>query len=725
MLSLVAPAFAKPAAHRPAAYTVVRDAYGVPKITAESVDAAFEGQGYADAQDRLWQMELSRSLASGRLASVIGPSGLKSDEATDQTGYTAAEIKAQLAAQPETVQRAFAAYAKGVNAYIDEAAANGKLPAQFGKTQPAPWTPEDSAAISIHLLKLFGTGGAGELRDWALYQYFGLQPKLKGHALDAFNDIGFLQDRASPTTVSDKDDLSSRPHPAFPNPTDSETLAQLKSLPSASLFQLLPAIQVSNQQAAKLIALKLGLPYRTGSYCIVVGKERSADHKPILLSGPQMGFTSPSVVHESALRAPGLNVTGMDVPGVPGILIGKTPNLAWGITSGVADDQDIFAFQSSSPGTYEYDGKTRDLTQEKFTIAVKGGDAKEVTQQRTMFGPVVLNSGKGVFSLRSAFFGHEMDGLAQLYSLYTAKSAKSVDAAMANEPMSFNVFFADTQGNIGWRYCGKIPIRAQGLDPRLPTPATPANDWKGFISPDAMPHALNPSSGIIWNWNTKPASWWQNMDTPVWGSVFRSSLIGLALPSGTLTPQDVEHVPWSIARWSETWPQFSKYFLSVPNSSLASFNGWEVEGSFDASEYQKAFEALRVELFQPFVGNFMGTGLFDTIIQPSVILRALQGKTRMNWLNGKTAEQAVADALSGLGAPARFKAPSIHYPNGQEIQYSNRGTYIQLCQIGPDGTWALETMLPPGESESGPHAFDQVPLSQGWIFKPGWPTSGD
>lgn len=704
-------------------FQIERSDYGVPLVTAASPAAAFEGQGYACAQDRLWQMEMSRRSAEGALAAVLGPAAVNSDKTMDATGYTRAEVEAQIQRQPAEVRQAISSYCQGVNLAISEMESSSQgLPESF-KTygfEPKPWEPYDCAAIAINLFKLFGTGGAGNLRDWALYQYLQMQPALKGKVLDVFNDIGWINDPKAPTTVTESDDRASSPHPYFANPTDAETLAQLKALPPANIFQLLPAINVSLQQPAKLLAENMGVPFKTGSYCVVVGKDRSQNGHPILLSGPQMGLTNPSVCHEATLRSDGLQASGMDIPGVPGIAIGETPDLAWGITSGVADLVDTFAYKSNSAGTYQYEGATIPLQKVSFQVDVKGQDPETVIQYRTDSGPVVLNTGTGVFALRSSYRNHELDMMSSLFRMYSAKTVQAASEDVADEPMSFNLFLADSAGNIGWRFCGKVPIRAKGLDPRLPTPASRANDWQGFISPDQMPHTLNPKSGLIFNWNTKPASWWSNGDTPVWGEVFRSNLIGLALPKEKITPQDVEFVPWAIARWSPNYPDFKKFMPKGSSDEIGAYNGWNVEGSLAAGAWETAFEQLRKALFLKPIGNFLGTGLFDTVLQPTVMLHALEGKTRFNYLGKQRADEVIAGVLKSIGDTQRYHAATITYPGHTPVLYSDRGTYIQLAEIGANGKWVLETMLPPGEAEFGPHQFDQIDLARTWQFKPAW-----
>ena len=189
-------------------YTITRDSFGIPTISARSAQAAYEGQGYAVAQDRLWQLEMSRRLSEGRLAEVLGPSGLASDKEVLTLGYAPSEIDAQLSALSAPARAALEAYAQGVNDWIAEATATGRLPEGYQKAgfRPKPWTAHDSAAISIHLLREFGRGGAGEIRDLAILDYLRSRPQVGDQAFRLMDDLAWLQDAKSTPTVSPQDD---------------------------------------------------------------------------------------------------------------------------------------------------------------------------------------------------------------------------------------------------------------------------------------------------------------------------------------------------------------------------------------------------------------------------------------------------------------------------------------------------------------------------------------
>ncbi|HTQ08544.1 MAG TPA: penicillin acylase family protein, partial [Fimbriimonadaceae bacterium] len=481
-----------------------------------------------------------------------------------------------------------------------------------------------------------------------------------------------------------------------------------------------------------------------GSYAVVVGPHRSLTGSPILLSAPQMGHSQPSVLHEMSIDAPGLNVVGVDVPGVPGVIIGKTNNLAWGITSGVADTDDIFFSHADGVGGYTYGSQHFKLEVIPRTLQIKGEPDRIVTETRTRFGPVIIADKKWILSRRSSYWMREMKSAEALYGLYSATTPEQIDKSIQSSPMNFNFFWA-TPTDIGFRYAGAIPIRAAGLDPRLPTPGEPEYDWKGFIPPSQMPHVIDPKSGLLANWNNKPVSWWPNLDTPVWGRIFRNSAVLGALDKPMLNEQDVEMVAWKIAREEYTWPYFKPYVdlmlhqgygfegqnptpfenISKIRSALQTFDGRLLAGSRGAAAYEAFFDALQEEIFLPVIGDLTSMDLFRVAVQPTVIWSALNHKTKFDYLAGRTVASVEMAAAAKAGAALaqqfgpnagdwRYSPPAIQWGSEPPVPYSNRGTMIQVIDLS---TMTGRNVVPPGIAESGPHADDQVPLAREWVLK--------
>jgi penicillin amidase len=720
---------------------VQRDPYGVPLITAKTEQEAFFLFGKTIAEDRLWQMEMSRRLSRGRLAEVLGQSGLASDRSIAKTGYTDEEIQRQFDLLSSRVKTLFAEYARGINDTIAERKSAGTLPAGYAANgfEPETWTPLDSAAIAINLLRQFGRGGAGELRNYALYLYLTGQP-CKDKIFDVIDDLAWQNDQDSVPTVMPEDDPLRANHPNFGAVTRAQTEAHVRGLPPTNLLELMPAIQLAIGADADAIAEQLSVPYKVGSYAVVVSPQRSRSGYPLLLSAPQMGHSDPSVVHEVAINSPTIKAAGIDVPGVPIVAIGHTPWMAWGLTSGVADIEDVFYSILSDPDTYRYGNEDRKLTRIQRTIKVKNSDPVTVEVLRTHHGPVILNSrlGKCVYSVQSSFWGRELSGIAALVDLYDAKDQRSIEEAIERVPVTFNFFYATTRGEYGYRYAGLVPLRAKGLDPRFPTPSGPNTDWTGFVTSSQMPHVATTKSGILANWNNKPASWWPNFDTPVWGSPFRNEVLLRAIPSGKLGRFDLERAAWEIARReTESSGVFLDQFLSAVTNGrssaaaryLSEFDGWNVEGSVGALIYDEAVGQLRTELFKPSVGNFIQPAIFEQVIQPSLIMKALKGVTKYDFLSGRRATDVLTTSLDGAMAallaahgddPAAwsYKPGSISVRGQKPIPYINRGTYIQIIEMSP--TPVGRSVASPGASESGPHASDQADLARAWTYKPMW-----
>lgn len=667
---------------------IVRDAYGVPHIRASDAASAWRAMGYAVAEDRMWQLETSRRAARGTMAAAFGPKFVQSDAETLTTGYTDSELRRQLAALSPSSRAAFRAYAEGVNAYLG----NGALPPEYAANglKPEPWTELDSAAIAVKLLRTFGRGGAGEIRDLALLVY------LKGRKgivpLDVLDDLAWREDAKAPTT------LKEFPAPqVFPPVTRAETEQHLSSLPAFNLLELLGGLRLAERRESTRVAQQVNAPYQSGSYAALVPARESTTGHPLLLNGPQMGMRAPSVVHEASVSYPGFQVTGIDVPGVPGVVVGFSKRIAWGLTSGVADTDDIVVDPSPSF-----------VSEDRPQIVVKDGATTFATRKRTVDGPLILQTGKGAMVRRSAHWMAELRTFDALAGLWRARNVREADRSIQTATMSFNVFMGDVDGHTAYRYAGRVPIRAPGFDPRLPLPAGPQAAWRGFVPASKMPHALDPST--LTNWNDKPAPGWTNGDTPAWGRAFRGGELRRSLPKGKLALADLEKVAWTIARRDDTYPFFGKY---VPE-----FDGWLLKGSEPAARYRTFLDRLREELFEKLLGNLASPDNFRQALQPDLMLAALEGRTKVDYLAGRSAKDVVSAALARVpAAPEPYRPGTIPVPGSDPIPYSNRGTFIQLVELlkpSPSG----RSNLPPGNAERGPHASDQAELARLWSYKP-------
>ncbi len=698
---------------------LTRTEYGVPVISGKSIDETMMWAGYATAQDRMWQMEMSRRGARSRLAEALGKQYVEADRHQFQQFYTTAELQKQYDHLPSKMKGWFKAYADGVNKFLNE----GNLPPEYkaNDLKPEPWTVLDSAAITINLVQLFGRGGAGELRNYGMYKYLDSQAKISKRALDVFDDFLWQNDpKAIPTCYPEDDPVKTQPK--FPNPTPVQTLKHISKLPDLGLFELLPGLRVVMLEENRKQAERLATPFKTGSYCVVVNKEHSANGHALLLSGPQMGFTVPSVIHETSLHAPGLDVAGMDVPGVPGVLIGATPDAAWGLTTGVADTEDIYVLHTVDQG-YTMDGANKKTTLTSIDIPVKGEAKTTAVRQDTEFGPIVFEVKPKftAFARRRVYQGKELQSYEAVAGLWTTKTKADFDNAGRKATMNFNCFIALKTGEVGWRYLGEVPIRADQFDPRFPLPATAEANWKGIIPYDQMPHVWNPKRGWVCNWNNKPVSWWPNMDTPAWGESFRNNvLVEHLLPPAKKTVDDLDQAVVRLATQSLTYNTFGPYLTG--DSPLGAFHGAMLAGSKDAVIYNRFISELRTEIFSRTTGNFAGADNFALVAQPDVMARALRRETKYDYLGDRKPEDVVKAAMDRAVKASEglvFVPSTIPVPAGMGIDpipYRERGTYIQIIDLAPKPIG--KNVVTPGVAASGPHMADQTELERKFLFKP-------
>jgi len=706
--------------------TLTRDGYGIPYISAASPPAAFRLAGLAVAEDRIHQMDMSRRSARGQLAEVLGSRAVASDKDALRFGYTDGEYKELFESLPPLTRNALTAYAEGVNMHIRSAGISMR-----------PWEPIDSLAIGVNLIRQFGRGGAGEIRNLLLYTY--LHDRLQGETRKAFDDLLWQNDPLSPTTSE-----RNSPIPAaspFPKTDPGAWERHIALLPKVNMFELLPAIRLEEQSEMKELAAELGVPNKWGSYAVLVDKSRATS--PMLLNGPQMGFSLPSVVHQMSIESPGYKAVGMDVPGFPGIVVGRTDKSAWGATSGVADTDDIFFVEldPNDPTRYKRNGEWKAFQVTKFTILVKGGESQSVSREMSVYGPVILKSvGTGVAYVRqSSLWMKEPKAFTAILE-HIAKGAIDFDQLADENPASFNLF--GLGNGISWNYCGDIPIRSPKLDPRLPIPGTGEYDWQGIVPKSQMPRQTNPRTGVIVNWNNKPVPWWPNFDTPIWGQIFRSTSILKRIPAkGKITPTDLEAIIREIALEDSAAAELVPVLAAFPVKGLEgleatvydtiiAWDGMMLEGSIAPVVYTTFFDFLRRELFEPKLGLMLNPSVFFLATQATLTSKALRGLTEIDYLAGRSANQVIAEAVkrtteslkASLGEDVTkwvYRDKGISWPGLRRVLHGNRGTYIQLVVSEPTGMTG-RYIAPPGVSENkeSAHYSDQVARAASWSMLP-------
>lgn len=438
---------------------LLRDRFGVPALYARSEHDLFAAQGWLHAADRLFQMDMLRRMAEGRLAEVVGEPGLGSDRLMRTFGFgdlARREVSETLGA--DTVQL-LEAYCSGVNAFLRSA--RRKLPVEFRLLgyRPEPWRPEHCLAPArLMALGLCGNWES-ELVRAEIAALFGEDVL---HVLD--------------------DDAQARP---FPPVIDPEVLGELAT-------------------AARDATSTFGGPGGTGSNNWVVGPRRTQHHGALLANDPHLDLQLPSVWYEQVLECPTYHVRGFAVAGVPGVILGNNSTLAWGFTNSCADVQDLFLEQiDEQAGTYrDTDGSDKPLGTRTETITVKGGETVELVVRSTRRGPLLTDA---VTAHVEQPVSIRWDSVLQpgrlvdaVFGMNRATGWEEFRAAVQHwTAPAQNIVYADVHGNIGFQHVGAVPIRA-GHNGTMPMRGDdPAGEWTGTIPFDEHPWSFNPSSDCI------------------------------------------------------------------------------------------------------------------------------------------------------------------------------------------------------------------------------------
>jgi penicillin amidase len=520
---------------------VCRDHYGVPHIYATNEPALFYANGYATAEDRLYQLELFRRDAKGTLAALLGSSYIAHDQQVRRDGYTEAERLAQYDALPAHVKMIQESYRDGINTYLAKAIADpdNKGPKQFWDLGviPAPWEVTDSVAIMIMMARRFGAAGGGELNN---------QAYLNANGWAAFNAWFPINDPTATTTIPNAE--------APPPPTIAAKALKATAMPRNPYPQISPEVaqRMADEDAEFLRVLKeLGLPTKLGSFADVVAPGKSATGNPMLLGAPQMGYDEPQISNEADLHAPGLDVAGMQFAGCPGILIGRNRDLAWSTTSGISDNVDLMVetLNPTNSHQYWYQGSWHDMAHRVETIAVAGGAPVYYDCYRTVHGPVrdwdLPNN--LAFSLHATWWGDEKSSVLAFLDYDLAHNISEFEQGVTKIVTSHNFLCADRFGDIGYWHAGRYPLRAPGVDPRLPTSGEGDQEWVGFRAFADLPQLLNPLQGYFSNWNNKPVYWWDHGDIRYWiGTQRVQAIINLMAPDSSVTFDEMKLIPYHI-----------------------------------------------------------------------------------------------------------------------------------------------------------------------------------
>jgi penicillin amidase len=484
-----------------AAVKVHRDASDVTHILASDPRDAWMAMGYVHAQERGWQMEFNRRIMRGTLSEVLGAATLSTDRTLRALGVHRA-AQAQWAGASAEAKAATVAYSQGVNAFFaDRQQALSPEFQVFGIDPRAEaaagkyWEPVDSVAWSIMMALDLGGNWGNEIARLTALQVLDTQglwqlfPPYPGEAPAATADLAKLYQSLGVFS--------------------SEVKTAVAPLPQARGTSLMAQIGRDIQEWTH----ELGNMEGKGSNNWVVDGRRTVSGKPLLANDPHLGLSAPAIWYFAHLQAPdvdglkGMNVIGATLPGTPFVVLGRTPDVAWGFTNTAPDVQDLYLEQINpdNPGQYRLpEGQGSgwaDFETRIETIRIKGQADEQFTVRSTRHGPVIsdmpgrthdlINNARYALALRWTGLDADSNNVQASLESNRARSVADLLKAYRNfdAPMQ-NVVMADRSGRIAYKAAGKVPLRSPANDIRgvAPSPGWEAKyDWTGWIPYDATP----------------------------------------------------------------------------------------------------------------------------------------------------------------------------------------------------------------------------------------------
>ena len=482
---------------------VIRDANGIPHITAGNEEDALFALGFVHAQDRMWQMEMNRRIGAGRLAEVLGSAALDTDRLLRVLGLHHRATASLDHFRPAT-RRRIAAYVRGVNAWMETH--TGPLPPEFLVLgfEPEPWSAADSALVP----KIMSLDLAREwTRDRMRLQLSKILPLSR--IVDFYTPYradkprGVVPAQAGAPSVTATASAGSAAERAFrpmtTEPPRKDPTTIKAALPAGNLSRVLAALPRPGGHL--------------GSNCWAVDGTRTASGKPLLANDPHLGLTAPSIWYLAHLSWPGVDVVGATLPGMPGVVLGHNGRVAWGFTNTGPDVQDLFV-ESVDPldqSRYLAPDGWREFHVRRERIRIRDGEDVVLEVRESRHGPVLGDmerepgeSDRSDQVLSLAWTALREDDLTLQAGLGLAH-ARDWESFVANvrdfhSPQQ-NITYADVDGNIGFLAPGLIPIRRGHRGERpgtMPRPGWEAgNDWQGFVPFEELPRVYNPPGGTI------------------------------------------------------------------------------------------------------------------------------------------------------------------------------------------------------------------------------------
>jgi penicillin amidase len=617
---------------------VRRDRWGVPHISAANQDDLFFAQGFVQAQDRLFQMDLWRRAAQGRLAEVLGLNFVSRDAVTRRIQYRG-DLAAEWEAYGPDVRSIAAAFTRGINAWVQRVRENPTEDFVAAGWSPDFWQPEDLLSRTDAFVS---SGNAVE-------EVF--RARLVA-AIGRERADRLLPPPSGPTIVPSGVELSSI------TGVIGEAVRRVGAPPFFSAL-------------AGPLARADG-PSRGGSNAWAVAPSRTTAGA-LLAADPHRGLEVPALRYVVHLTAPGWNVIGATAPWLPGVAIGHNDDIAWAMTAASVDTQDVYVERVNPANPRQVaDGSVwTDIRAVRDTVVTKGGGKPfEYEQQYTPRGVLIAVDGERHLAYSLRWSGSEPGGASELASLGVDRArswAEFRDALRRWRFPSATFVYADGDGHIGHQQVGLVPIRRRAAG--VPAPAwNGEHDWRGWMTLDDLPHGLDAPSGRVVSAND---------------SVARSARIGAALDAAPVHDvEGFERLQHDVVAWNATQivPLLARIRadradVEAARQRLLRWDRRIVSGSADASLYVAWEDAMMRMLARRQVPG----GLVDEVVEEAraAIIHALV-EPAPSWFDGnvvRARDSLLADALAAAvdAAGQRSVAPvTFVHPLGIDARTRQR-----------------------------------------------------
>lgn len=447
------------------------DDYGIPHIYANTKEDMYRAFGYQHAQERLWQMELLRRIAPGRLSEVFGglPAVIEADKFFRTLSihpYSVASANALRSQGDSEILRAVEAYLEGINQFID----NGYTPIEYTLTGLKKEYFQIEDIYNVFGYMSFSFAHAHKLDPWVT-------------AVGGMLDQPYLDDLM---IHSDGKTVMIKNHPNY------EALSELST----------KATEVINS---------LPVPAWIGSNSWVIGPEKSGTGKVLFANDPHIGYSQPSVWYEAHLNTPDHEVYGYYIAGVPFAFLTHNRKTAMGLTMFENDDIDFFIEEVNPSNTnqYKHNGEWKTFESRTETIRVKDGDDVEIEIKSSVHGPLVNGVVTGLDDMApvSMWWVYTQLPNRMLEVAFDINHLENIDQARAAaakiHAAGLNVMYGDAEGNIAWWASASLPIRPDSANSKSLMPGDGSFDPTGYMPFSENPQAENPYWNYVYSANNQ------------------------------------------------------------------------------------------------------------------------------------------------------------------------------------------------------------------------------